>query len=337
MKSLSKFLAAATGVTILALAAFSLSPVLADSPGQLEGGPIVYEVKNVTQNGGYANTINANPGDVLEYSIELHNTEYGVLYSVVAKVNLPSTTATSNTSTVIATTQNGGTSGTSGSTTVNLSSAQNISYVNGTTELVNVQGNLIENLPDGITIGGIDVGNLSGSTTEFLNFEAKVNLPPPAPQPVYTCNLLNVTGSATKEIDADVQYTAQNGAAFKNVTYNFGDGSTPLTTTNTSVKYTYAQYGKYNITATVGFIVNGSTVSVTSPNCAKTVSFIAPPVTPPVTPPATPAAPAAPTQLVNTGPGDVIGLFGVTTVAGAVAHRLFGRRLFARFATRSIK
>ena len=44
MKSLSKFLAAATGVTILALAAFSLSPVLADSPGQLEGGPMVYEV-----------------------------------------------------------------------------------------------------------------------------------------------------------------------------------------------------------------------------------------------------------------------------------------------------
>lgn len=36
-----------------------------------------------------------------------------------------------------------------------------------------------------------------------------------------------------------------------------------------------------------------------------------------------------PTTLVNTGPGSVVAIFGLTTVAGAVAHRLFSRR-FAR-------
>jgi hypothetical protein len=31
--------------------------------------------------------------------------------------------------------------------------------------------------------------------------------------------------------------------------------------------------------------------------------------------------------LVNTGPGDIIGIFAATTIAGAVAHRLlWGRR-----------
>jgi hypothetical protein len=47
------------------------------------------------------------------------------------------------------------------------------------------------------------------------------------------------------------------------------------------------------------------------------------PVTPTPTPPSTPVA------LVNTGPGDVIAIFAVTTVIAAVAHRLYSRR-FAR-------
>jgi hypothetical protein len=50
---------------------------------------------------------------------------------------------------------------------------------------------------------------------------------------------------------------------------------------------------------------------------------------PPVTPPTTPTPPATPVALVNTGPGDVIAIFAVTTVLGAVAHSLYSRR-FAR-------
>jgi hypothetical protein len=207
---------------------------------------------------------------------------------------------------------------TTATATLNISSAQTVSYVNGSAQLLDQKGNLIETLPDGVTAsGGVNIGTLIGSATEYVNFEAKVSCPPaPAPaQPVYTCNLLSISEPATKQIQASVQYTAQNGATFENVTYNFGDNSTPLTTTNTSSTYTYANYGTYNVTATVAFNVNGTTESATSTNCAKTVSF---------------AAPTTPPQLVNTGPGDVIGLFGLTTVAGTVAHRLFGRRL-ARF------
>jgi len=38
--------------------------------------------------------------------------------------------------------------------------------------------------------------------------------------------------------------------------------------------------------------------------------------------------PTKPTTLPNTGPGDIIGIFSATTVAGALAHRFFGRKRF---------
>ena len=78
MKSLSKLVAlTAVGIITVALATFSLSPVFADSPGQLGGGSEVYKVKNLTQSGSYANTITANACDEVQYSILLHNTSFG--------------------------------------------------------------------------------------------------------------------------------------------------------------------------------------------------------------------------------------------------------------------
>jgi hypothetical protein len=319
MKSLSKLAALVTGLSVLSLATFSLSPVFAESPGQIGGGNI-YRIENLTQKTTFANPATANACDELEYSAQLHNPDYENLDSITVNVTLPATAGTSNVSTIKTYSADGNPTTTTATTTLNLTSAQSVSYVNGTTELLDSNGNVIKTLPDGITQNGVNIGNLNGSTTEFINFEAKVSCPAPAPQPVYTCNELDVTEPAAKQVQANVQYTAQNGAAFKDVTYNFGDGSTPLTTTNTSTTYTYAQYGTYNVTATVAFTVNGAVQTATGPSCAKTVSYTAPAVTPPVTPAATP------TQLVNTGPGDVLGIFGATTIAGALLHRLFSRR-----------
>ena len=171
MKNLSKVVALA-GVTAIA-ATVSLSPVLADSPGQLGGGSTVYKVKDVTQNGAYANSINANAGDELEYSIDLHNTEFGQLTNIVVNATL----SNNGSSTVTATPDSGGTTGTNGSVTVNLNSGQGVTYEAGTTELFDGSGNLEKTLPDGITNGGINVGNLNGSTGEFVNFKVKVNTP----------------------------------------------------------------------------------------------------------------------------------------------------------------
>lgn len=63
------------------------------------------------------------------------------------------------------------------------------------------------------------------------------------------------------------------------------------------------------------------------PECKKNCT---PPVTPPPsTPPSTPT-PAAPTKLVNTGPGDVAAAFAVATVAGTLGYRLYLSRRLAR-------
>jgi uncharacterized repeat protein (TIGR01451 family) len=69
----------------------------------------------------------------------------------------------------------------------------------------------------------------------------------------------------------------------------------------------------------------------TKPDCKTNPKLCPPPVTPPETPPSTPpTTPAAPTKLVNTGPGDVAAAFAVATAAGAMGYRLYLSRRLAR-------
>jgi hypothetical protein len=69
--------------------------------------------------------------------------------------------------------------------------------------------------------------------------------------------------------------------------------------------------------------VNGQNYSASSPNCQKQVSF-SPPIVltsaPTPTPP-TPTPPAAVTSLVNTGPGNVLGIFTLATILGTLGYR----------------
>ncbi len=177
MKNLSKFTALAGAATIAAT--ISLSPVLASSPGQLEGGSLVYKVKDITQNGSYASSIKANACDELEYSIDLHNVAYGDLTDIMVNATL----ASSGTSNMTATPSTGASAGTSGTVNVDLGSASGLTYENGSTELFDGSGKPVKPLTDGIANGGINVGNLNGSTGEFVNFKAKVNCPTPPTTP----------------------------------------------------------------------------------------------------------------------------------------------------------
>jgi uncharacterized repeat protein (TIGR01451 family) len=137
-------------------------------------------------------------------------------------------------------------------------------------------------------------------------------------QPQFSCDAFHVTLGDKRSVTVDkFSYTAKNGAEFKSVVIDFGDGSDALTTDKAvGQTHTYAKDGKYTLTATAHFTANGKDVTDTG-SCTQTVSFNTPTV-PPTTPPK---------QLVNTGAGDVIGLFGLVAVAGAVMHRAFSRRL----------
>lgn len=145
------------------------------------------------------------------------------------------------------------------------------------------------------------------------------------PTPTYTCDAFHVTPGDNRTVKVDTFKTSQtNGATFNNVVISWGDNTTPLTT-NTAVGQThqYSKDGTYTLNAVAHFTVNNKDVTASGVNCTQTVTFTTPGTTPPPT--TTP-----PNQLVNTGPGQVVGLFAAVTIAGAFAHRLFLSRRLAR-------
>jgi hypothetical protein len=178
--SLFKFAAAA--LTSLTALAISVSPVIAASPGQLATGPNVYKVKDLTSGGSYSSTISPACGDEIQYSTELNNGGFGNLTSIVVSASLSA-------GSVIATPAEGASVGTTGKVTVTLPSNGSLAYENGSTVLYSSAGAVIRTLPDTITTSGVNIGDLQGSTTEFVNFKAKVNCattPTPTPTPTPT-------------------------------------------------------------------------------------------------------------------------------------------------------
>ncbi len=177
MKRFLSITSAALGVFTLAVGVLALiaSPVFAASPGQLAGGDN-YQVKNLTQGGAYADSVNATCNDEVQFSMQLSNTQFGALNDVTLKATLPSS---GGTSTATATTHLGGESGTSDTASVTLGANQTINYEAGSTVLYDGGGNVIRTLGDGVVGGGVNIGTIEGSTTKFVNFKAKVNCKTP--------------------------------------------------------------------------------------------------------------------------------------------------------------
>ncbi len=341
MKSLSKTLiVVAMGLIGLVVAAFSVNPVSADSPGQLGGGAGVYQVKNLTNGGSYASTVTAEPCDELQYSIRLHNAAFGGLTDIVVDTNLPSTSTVSNVSTVTATPAEGAATGTNGTATVNLSSAKTISY-SGPASLYS-GGNVIKTFPQGDIENGINIGDLNGSTTVFVNFKAKVSCPevevcPPGTtgtppncvqilQPSVVCDSLAAEVIGSTNVPAKIKFTAKgtarNGATITGYAFDFGDGA-KQDSTNASVEHTYNKEGDYKATVQVKSSLG---ITAVSANCSVTIKVTKekpPVVVPPVvTPPA-----ATPAQLPATGPVAMLsGLLGTTSLGFGVRQWLASRR-----------
>jgi uncharacterized protein (AIM24 family) len=183
---MKKFASLAALFVMPVLGVLFSAPVFATSPGQLAGGDL-YQVRNVTKNTGYGNTVAATCNEVVKFNFKLSNTEYGMLYGVKVSANL-----TSGSATATATNSADEAVSVSDTATVTLSKGS-LSYVAGSTQLYTVDGQLIRNLADGVTAGGVDTGNLAGSTREFVQFQAKVNCPE-EPKNIQVCEL------ATKKI-----------------------------------------------------------------------------------------------------------------------------------------
>ncbi len=267
-------------------------------------------VKGQTQ---WVTSVAAKPGDTVEYLLTYQNAGNTTHNNVLIRDNMP----------------------------------PKVTYVPGSTKLTNANGSRA--VADGVTTTGIIVGNYGPGANAHVTFDAKipaadqlacginefrnVGIARPegmnefyntaittvertceeAKKPI--CEMLEVTvigDRANRKVSATVRFNA-NGSTLNNVTYNFGDNTTPLVTTNTTAEHTYAADGTYTVTASLRF--NGVDGVVTSENCTKKVTF-APTTTTTTTT----------TTLPKTGAGSLIGLFTATTVAGGLAHNVVTRR-----------
>lgn len=157
-----------------------------------------------------------------------------------------------------------------------------------------------------------------------------------AASPTGVCSSLAIAVDQTNPMSVTATATpvTSNGAELQNVTFNFGDGTaTSVPSTSTSATHTFAQNGTFVVTSTLNF---SATQSTTSSICQAVVPVGTTTPTSPITPTPTTPTPSVTTTatttpsptLVNTGPGDVFGVFGVTTILGAVGYRYFLTRKF---------
>ena len=185
-----------------------------------------------------------------------------------------------------------------------------MSYIPGTAKIVNFAfpGGLA--LPDSIVTTGTPIGyNVMdgrvpgcGEYASWVYLKVKISIP----NPNYRCDALSISYLGGRKIKAEVNTTANNGAVLSDITYSFGDGSADLVTANTSTTYTYLKDGTYTIKAVPSFKVGGQTLSSPSDSCVKQVSFRS--------------------DIPNTGPGSVLGIFTGVGVVSAFGHRLWAIR-----------
>jgi len=171
---MKKFLLMAA-LAIVPVIAFAV-PALADSPGQLSNGPMNYKVRNVTQNGAYAQSISAVCNDTVKYSVTLSNSDFGLLTNLTVKAALASGAISAS-----ATNAAGATTSVSGNATVSLAKGSLV-YVPGSTVRITSDGATSTPLPDGVTASGVNAGSLNGSTAIFVQFQAKVDCPSTPPE-----------------------------------------------------------------------------------------------------------------------------------------------------------
>lgn len=204
------------------VAAFSLvgfsAPVFADSPGQLSNGDNNYKVRNVTKNTGYGKSVALECNETAKYSITLSNSDFGLLRDLTVRASLPNNISAS------AVNANNETTSVAGTVSVTAPAGATLDYVSGSTQLFNSNGQLIRNLSNGITTGGVNAGNLNGSTAVFVQFQVKATCAttpvtpqgPVTPTPVMTTPVeLPKTGpEATAAIAAAYLSVLTGGAAY---------------------------------------------------------------------------------------------------------------------------
>lgn len=232
---------------------------------------------------GFKETTAVNPGDTVDYRVEVKNTGTSQLNNVVLKDQLPT----------------------------------GVSFVPGTVKILNANNPSGAYVQDGdkLVSSGINIGAYTPGSNALVVFKAKVaandQLPTCGmntltnkvsaqpegqnpkddtadvtvpkecqPQAQYSCDALAVSKLSDTKFKFETGYSATN-ATFKSVSYTVRNeaGATVATVAGTpnAVEYTQTTPGKYTVQATVTFTVNGQDVTATSDACKKAFEVPTPP------------------------------------------------------------
>ena len=261
--------------------------------------------------------ITALPGQTLNYKIEFLNTGATMLNNVVVRDQLPAHVHLVPGSTMLynALAPNGISAGSD--SVISAGGIDVGSYSPGSNGIVYFKATVdpIDKLDCGanklVNTGFMRPGDQNTvwyPATATVDVNGKACVTPQTP----VCSALTVD-QTDRTVKATVTYSP-NGHTFKNVSVDFGDKTAPALSnqaSNNSVVISHT-YGADVTGATVkAAVVFDDNATVTSDACVKTVSF---------------TNPTTPTTLVNTGSGDVIGLFLGVSAIGAVAYNLVARR-----------
>ncbi len=169
----------------------------------------------------------------------------------------------------------------------------------------------------------------SGTVSDDANVEIVNPDDCEEPTPTYDCTALTLTRLGGRKVRINVVTSTTGGATLRDVTYNFGDGTTKLSNSTTE-EYEFAADGNYVVRAVVRFNVNGEVKEVNADKCAAPITFKTEAKCPvpgkehlPANSPdcKEPTTTPTVTTIPNTGAGNMIGLFAVVTILGAIVRR----------------
>lgn len=318
---IKRIVASVVSTALLAVTALAVSPSHASATVQpyVEGGDI-YRVRNLTKGSDFMDPASADACDTLQYRVRIHNPGPDqILTNVTVQAGFQSAASTKNVSVIVIRASNAHPSSTSDTATVNLSSSQKVSYLSGSSELLDQNGNFIRNIGDVTQGSGVNIGNVGISVNEkrFVQFKAKVNCPTP-PESSGMCKLLSMTVVNKDDREVQASVTGEvNNATIIGYSIDFGDGTV---VEQQSANHKYAKDGTYNVVGTVKVkLANGEVQSKTAQSCESQITFT-PNKPPKVTPPPTPSS------LPNTGPGDVIAaFFGISSISSVLYYAVTRR------------
>lgn len=258
---------------------FKVKPQFAEAPKDFS---IQKQVRKEGATDGFKENVEVQPGDTVDYRIEVKNTGGTQINNVALKDQLPT----------------------------------GMSFVPGTVKILNANNPSGAYVQDGdkLVTSGINIGHYTPGSNAMVVFKAKaaaadklecgvntltnkasaqpegqnpkedtadVTVPkdcPPAPE--YKCTALAVSKLSDTKFKFETGYTVKGGE-FKSASYTIrneaGQVVDTVSGTPNAVEYTQTNPGKYSVQATVTFTVDGKDVTATGEACKKAFEVPTPP------------------------------------------------------------